>query len=87
MGSFGQFLGGTVGLAVGQAAFASELGKRISTLAPSAPLAVIRESPLAIYSELDKNLIAPVVKGYVEALDVGKWRSLSSTEIVRSGPD
>jgi hypothetical protein len=70
MGSFGQFLGGTVGLAVGQAAFASELGKRIREQAPSAPFDIIRQSPLAIYTDLPKELIPAVVKGYVQALDV-----------------
>lgn len=71
MASFGQFLGGTVGLAVGQAAFASTLGQKVSSLAPDAPLAIIRESPLAIYTDLDPTLIAPVVKAYVESLDIG----------------
>lgn len=64
-------MGGTVGLAVGQAAFASELGGRIGALGPAAPINVIRESPLAIYSSVSPELIPAVVKGYVQALDIG----------------
>nr|CRX79083.1 hypothetical protein ls5930a1_00125 [Leucosporidium scottii] len=70
MASFGQFLGGTVGLAVAQAAFASELGQNIAKYAPTAPITVIRESPLAIYTSLPEDLIPAVVKAYVKSLQI-----------------
>lgn len=70
MASFGQFLGGTVGLAVAEAVFSSELTKNLALYAPTAPLSVIQQSPLSIYTLSPPALIVEVVKAYVKALDI-----------------
>lgn len=70
MASFGQFLGGTVGLAVAEAVFSSELTKNLATYAPTAPLSVIQQSPLSIYTLSPPALVVEVVKAYVKALDI-----------------
>lgn len=73
MATFSQFLGGTIALAVGQVAFANELAQKVVQYAPDAPLEIIRESPLAIWTDLPKEQIPLVIKGYVQALDVGTF--------------
>nr|CRX79077.1 hypothetical protein ls5930a1_00117 [Leucosporidium scottii] len=70
MASFGQFLGGVVGLAVAEAALSGMLNKRVPALAPNAPIIIIKESPLNIYTDLSPADIAPVVRAYVESLDI-----------------
>lgn len=67
---FCQFLGGTIGLAVGEAVFSSELRSNIAKYAPTAPFKLVQESPLAIYTDLDPSLIAQVVVAYVKSLDI-----------------
>lgn len=59
-----QFLGGTIGLAVAQAVFSSQLTKNLATFAPTAPLQIVRESPTSIFS-LAPDLVAAVVHAYV----------------------
>ncbi|KAF8157716.1 hypothetical protein K438DRAFT_332835 [Mycena galopus ATCC 62051] len=45
MGSFAQFLGGTIGLGVAETVFSSQLSKNLRKYAPSAPIAIVAESP------------------------------------------
>ncbi|BGP56817.1 hypothetical protein JCM8202v2_004448 [Rhodotorula sphaerocarpa] len=67
--SFSQFLGGTISLAIGQAALSTQLTKNFAKYAPAVPLAVIAQSPLEIWS-LPTSEIADAVKAYVRSLDV-----------------
>lgn len=68
MVNFCQFLGGTIGLAVAQAAFSSELARNVHKYAPDAPFAAIQESPLSIYSAIPAALIPDVVHAYIKSL-------------------
>ncbi|KAF7299910.1 Major facilitator superfamily protein [Mycena chlorophos] len=70
MASFGQFLGGTLGLGVAEPVFASELTKFLAKYAPDAPAAVVKESPTAIYSALSEAQIPGVVHAYVASLRI-----------------
>ncbi|KAJ7613865.1 hypothetical protein DFH06DRAFT_919379, partial [Mycena polygramma] len=70
MGSFAQFLGGTLGLGVAEPVFASQLTRNLRRYAPDAPVALVKESPTAIYGELPAQIIAGVVRSYAEALRV-----------------
>ncbi|KAK7044346.1 major facilitator transporter-like protein [Favolaschia claudopus] len=70
MGSFVGFLGGTIGLGIAEPVFASELTKKLLAYAPEAPLQVVKESPVAIYTELEPEMISGVVRSYSEALRV-----------------
>ncbi|KAE9406660.1 transporter [Gymnopus androsaceus JB14] len=70
MASFGQFLGGTLGLGVAEPVFASELSKYLLIYAPDAPAAIVEESPTAIYTELSASLIPGVVQAYSHALRI-----------------
>lgn len=77
MTTFSQLIGAIIALAASQATLSSELATRITRYAPEAPLEVIKESPLAIWTDLATDQIPLVIKGYVEALDIGKsWPSL-----------
>ncbi|GAA5971978.1 hypothetical protein JCM11641_002440, partial [Rhodosporidiobolus odoratus] len=69
LASFAQFLGGTISLAIGQAALSTQLAKNFAKYAPNAPLSVIKESPLAIW-DLPKEEIASAVKAYVMSLKI-----------------
>ncbi|KAF7300398.1 Major facilitator transporter-like protein [Mycena chlorophos] len=68
MASFGQFLGGTLGLGVAEPVFASELTKFLAKYAPDAPAAVVKQSPTAIYTELSPAQIPGVVLAYTKSL-------------------
>lgn len=70
MASFGQFLGGTLGLGVAEPVFASELSKYLLIYAPTAPATIVEESPTAIYTELPADLIPGVVEAYSHALRI-----------------
>ncbi|KAK7044538.1 major facilitator transporter-like protein [Favolaschia claudopus] len=70
MGSFAQFLGGTVGLGVAEPVFASELAKFLLKYAPNAPAEIVKESPTAIYDALPPDMIPGVVKSYTESLRI-----------------
>ncbi|KAJ7111784.1 ABC transporter [Mycena epipterygia] len=70
MASFGQFLGGTLGLGVAEPVFSSELTKFLLKYAPEAPAEIVRESPTAIYTVLPAAMIPGVVKSYTEALRI-----------------
>lgn len=65
-----QLFGGTIGLAVGESVFSSELARNMRRYAPTAPFKLIQESPLAIYTALDPSLIPQVRYAYVKSLDV-----------------
>ncbi|KAL2827793.1 major facilitator superfamily domain-containing protein [Aspergillus cavernicola] len=68
MVNFCQFLGGTIGLAIAEATFSSELVRNLHTYAPDAPLTVIQQSPLSIYTAVPDALIPNVVRAYVKSL-------------------
>ncbi|KAK7052588.1 major facilitator transporter-like protein [Favolaschia claudopus] len=68
--SFFQFLGGMIGLSIAEAVFASEITHFLGRYAPSAPAAIVRNSPTAIYTDLPAELIPGVVKAYVDSLKV-----------------
>lgn len=70
MGSFGQFLGGTLGLGVAEPVFASMLSKYLAQYAPNAPAAIVKESPTAIYTALPADMIPGVVLAYTKALKI-----------------
>ncbi|KAI5481116.1 Major facilitator transporter-like protein [Pseudohyphozyma bogoriensis] len=73
MGSFGQFLGGVVGLAVGEAVFSSELTKQLAAYVPNASAAliqVIKESPTSIRTSVPADMVSSVITAYVKALDI-----------------
>ena len=61
MASFGQFLGGTVGLAVAEAVLSSELTKNLEKYAPTAPLTVVQQSPISIHGLSPPELVANVI--------------------------
>jgi len=70
MASFGQFLGGTLGLGVAEPVFASELSKYLLIYAPEAPAVIVEESPTAIYTELPASQIPGVVQAYAHSLRI-----------------
>lgn len=70
MATFGQFLGGTIGLAVAEAAFSSQLGKNLAKYAPDVSKAVITETPTNIYTEVPAGEIASVIVAYCKSLDI-----------------
>ncbi|KAJ3997132.1 ABC transporter [Lentinula boryana] len=70
MASFGQFLGGTLGLGVAEPIFASELSKYLVIYAPDAPASIVKESPTAIYTELPASMIPGVVQAYAMSLRI-----------------
>lgn len=65
-----QFLGGTIGLAVGESVFSSQLTKNLLKYAPSAPTSVIKQSPVMIHSSVPTELIPAVITAYIKSLDV-----------------
>ncbi|KAJ6534270.1 major facilitator superfamily domain-containing protein [Mycena capillaripes] len=68
MGSFAQFLGGTLGLGVAEPVFASQLSKYLAKYAPDAPVVIVRQSPTAIWTALPQAVIPGVVRAYTESL-------------------
>ncbi|KAJ7500298.1 ABC transporter [Mycena galericulata] len=70
MASFGQFLGGTLGLGVAEPVFSSELAKYLLQYAPDAPASIVKESPTAIYTALPAAMIPGVVLSYTKALKI-----------------
>jgi MFS family permease len=70
MVTFGQFLGGTIGLGVAEPVFSSILAKTLVQYAPDAPAEIVKESPTAIYTALAANQIPGVVKSYTSALKI-----------------
>ncbi|KAF7967625.1 hypothetical protein HWV62_33643 [Athelia sp. TMB] len=68
--TFGQFLGGTIGLGVAEPVFASELAKNLLKYAPNAPTAIVEESPIAIWTDLPADLIPGVVLAYCQSLKI-----------------
>ncbi|KAJ7675215.1 major facilitator superfamily domain-containing protein [Mycena rosella] len=70
MASFGQFLGGTLGLGVAEPVFSSELAKYLALYAPEAPAEIVKQSPTAIYTALPQAMIPGVVKSYAAALKI-----------------
>ncbi|KAF9075506.1 ABC transporter [Rhodocollybia butyracea] len=68
MASFGQFLGGTLGLGIAEPVFASELSKYLLIYAPDAPATIVKDSPTAIYTEISPSLIPGVVQAYTHSL-------------------
>lgn len=70
MASFGQFLGGTVGLGVAEPVFASMLSRYLAQYAPNAPASIVKESPTAIYTALPADMIPGVVLAYTKALKI-----------------
>jgi MFS family permease len=70
MASFSQFLGGTLGLAIAEPVFASELNKYLLIYAPDANAKIVKESPTAIYTQLPPSQIPGVVQAYAHALRI-----------------
>ncbi|KAJ6534963.1 major facilitator superfamily domain-containing protein [Mycena capillaripes] len=70
MGTFAQFLGGTLGLGIAEPVFASELTKFLLKYAPDAPAEIVRQSPTAIYTALPPDMIPGVVRAYTESLRI-----------------
>lgn len=69
LASFSQFLGGTISLAIGQAALSTQLTKNFGSYAPGVPLQVIAESPLKIW-DLPADEIQNAVIAYVKSLQI-----------------
>ncbi|KAJ7222993.1 major facilitator superfamily domain-containing protein [Mycena haematopus] len=67
MGTFAQFLGGTIGLGVAEPVFSSMLGKYLVRYAPDAPASIVKQSPTAI-SSLPAAMIPGVIHSYTNAL-------------------
>lgn len=65
-----QFLGGTIGLAVGESVFSSQLTKNLLKYAPTAPAAVIKQSPVMIRTSVPAELIPAVITAYIKSLDI-----------------
>ena len=70
MASFGQFLGGTMGLGIAEPVFASMLSRYLAQYAPNAPASIVKESPTAIYTALPAEMIPGVVLAYTKALKI-----------------
>lgn len=67
---FEQFFGGTIGLAIGQPAFAGELAKNLAKYAPTAPATSLKDNPTLIYSSISDKLRPSVIKAFSESLRV-----------------
>ena len=67
---FLKFLGGTIGLDIAEPVFASELSKYLAKYAPTAPVAIVKQSPTAIYTHLPAALIPGVVRAYTASLKI-----------------
>ncbi|KAJ7776360.1 transporter [Mycena metata] len=70
MVSFSKFLGGTIALGIAEPVLSSELSKFLLKYAPNAPAAIVKNSPTAIWTTLDKALIPGVTESYTRALRV-----------------
>jgi len=70
MVSFAKFLGGTIALGLAEPVLTSELSKFLLQYAPNAPAEIVKNSPTAIWTALDKALIPGVVQSYTRALRV-----------------
>ncbi|KAK7055724.1 major facilitator transporter-like protein [Favolaschia claudopus] len=70
MGSFAQFLGGTLGLGVAEPVFSSQLSKYLKKYAPDAPVSIVTQSPTSIYTALPQEMIAGVVEAYTASLKI-----------------
>ncbi|KAJ7078002.1 ABC transporter [Mycena belliarum] len=70
MVTFGQFLGGTIGLGIAEPVFASELNKYLARFAPTAPAALVTQSPTSIYADLPPDLVPGVVLAYTRSLRI-----------------
>ncbi|KAF7983097.1 hypothetical protein HWV62_24031 [Athelia sp. TMB] len=70
MATFGQFLGGTIGLGIAEPVFAGELSRNLLKYAPNAPTAIVKESPVAIWTDIPADLIPGVVLAYCESLKI-----------------
>ncbi|KAJ6490110.1 ABC transporter [Mycena sanguinolenta] len=70
MGSFAQFLGGTLGLGIAEPVFSSMLAKYLVQYAPEAPASIVKESPTAIYTALPQAMIPGVVHSYTASLRI-----------------
>lgn len=70
LATFTQLLGGTLGLGVAEPVFASELSKYLLRFAPEAPMALVKQSPIAIYADLPAEMIPGVVRAYTESLRI-----------------
>lgn len=75
LASFSQFLGGTIALAIGQAALSTQLTQNFARYAPEAPVAVIEQSPLKIW-DLPEAIRSASIYAYVESLRIGALQSL-----------
>ncbi|KAL8277526.1 hypothetical protein RQP46_010081 [Phenoliferia psychrophenolica] len=64
-----QATGGTIGLAVAETVFSSQLTKNLLKYAPTADATIIKESPVSIYTSIPKDLVPSVVKAYVKSID------------------
>ncbi|GJN92806.1 hypothetical protein Rhopal_005844-T1 [Rhodotorula paludigena] len=69
LASFSQFLGGTIALAIGQAALSTQLTQNFARYAPEAPVAVIEQSPLKIW-DLPEAIRSASIYAYVESLRI-----------------
>ncbi|GAA6031379.1 hypothetical protein JCM8097_005632 [Rhodosporidiobolus ruineniae] len=69
LASFAQFLGGTISLAIGQAALSTQLQENFAKYAPTAPLTLIKESPLQIWT-LDEPVRDQAILAYVKSLKI-----------------
>ena len=65
-----KFLGGTIDLGIAEPVFASELSKYLAKYAPTAPVAIVEQSPTAIYTHLPAALIPGVVRAYTASLKI-----------------
>ncbi|KZP04167.1 MFS general substrate transporter [Athelia psychrophila] len=70
MASFGQFFGGTIGLGVAEPVFSSLLTQNLLKYAPDAPVIIVKESPVNIYTDIPAELIPGVVLAYCDSLKV-----------------
>ncbi|KZP21398.1 MFS general substrate transporter [Athelia psychrophila] len=70
MASFGQFFGGTIGLGVAEPVFSSLLTQNLLKYAPDAPVMIVKESPVNIYTDIPAELIPGVVLAYCDSLKV-----------------
>lgn len=70
MATFGQNLGATLGLAVAEAAFSSQLATNLLTYAPGVDAKLITESPTEIYTAVPQAELAAVIRAYCRSLDI-----------------
>ncbi|KAJ7607125.1 ABC transporter [Mycena polygramma] len=68
MGTFAQFLGGTLGLGIAEPVLASALNTYLARFAPDAPAAIVKQSPTAIYDALPVDIVPGVVRAYTQSL-------------------